>query len=160
MESDIAGRNLTDTERSQVDALRKQLTSLIHKPWEEASVAKSIVATAKALPETAVDNTKHAAYGAYGIGKGILHGAVDIFDMTKLLVGVAVDAKQRAEVSRQCRLIGECLQQEGFASIAWEQAKELVAKEWERIQKLPSEQQSEAIGKMAGTVIFSLAAIK
>lgn len=123
-------------------------------------MASSVIATVKALPETAIDNTKYAAHGAYGIGKGFVHGAVDIFEVSKLLIGVTVDAQKRAAFVKQCEIIGKCMEQEGFWGIAAEQVGKLIAQEWEKVQKLPPEQQSEAIGKIAGNVIFALTAIK
>lgn len=160
MESEIGGRTLSPAEQAQVDRVRQQLAGLIRKPWEEVGVTSSVIATAKALPETAVDNTKYAAHGVYGMGKGFVHGIVDIFEVSKLLVGVTVDAQKRAALVKQCEIIGKCMEQEGFWGIAAEQVGKLIAQEWEKVQKLPPEQQSEAIGKIAGNVIFALTAIK
>jgi hypothetical protein len=140
---------LTPEQKARLEGQKKLLSNFQHAQWENAGALSAIINSVKSAPEHA----KTAAYAATGVVKGTVMGVVDtVVGVAEIAVMLAKMTAGNAEAQEQGRIISEFIKENGLGGMAAAAVEEF-SKEWTRIQALPKEEQTEAIGGMAGRVI-------
>jgi peptidoglycan hydrolase-like protein with peptidoglycan-binding domain len=147
--AEFNGKLVSPQEQAEMIALVNRLSAVSWAKLEDVSWGRAYWNELKNTP----DNAASAFHGWVGIVKWAWEAVKWVFDVTVFLVKL-VDKDNRAKAEQQWEEIKVAAEKAGGGlNLVWSAFK----KEIEKVSNLPSAQQSEAIGKIAGNVIAMIA---